>query len=48
MGVSDSFVTDEELADTKSYLKGTFQMGIETNASLSFMTALDELYGYWL
>jgi len=37
--------TEEEMKSIKSYMKGTFQMGIQTNDSLGFMTALDELYG---
>lgn len=37
--------TEEELADIKSYMKGTFRMGIQTNQSLGFVSALDELYG---
>ena len=38
-------VRDEELRDIKSYLKGKYQRGIETNAALSFIVALDELEG---
>lgn len=38
-------VQEEELQNAKSYLKGTFQMSIETNASLGFTSALNELYG---
>jgi zinc protease len=37
-------VDEQELKNIKSYLKGTFQMGLETNASLGFLTAMDELY----
>jgi zinc protease len=38
-------VSEEELAGTKTYIKGTFTMGLETNSQLSFLTSLDELYG---
>ena len=38
-------VSDTELKDTKAYLKGLFRAGLETNASLSFVSGLDELYG---
>lgn len=43
--VRDNPLTADELNDVKTYLKGTFQMGLDTNSSLGFMTALDELYG---
>ncbi|MFH1359582.1 MAG: pitrilysin family protein [Candidatus Omnitrophota bacterium] len=38
-------VTDEELSATKTYLRGTHKMSLETNAELSFESSLDELYG---
>ncbi len=38
-------VADQELSDIKTFLKGTFRMGLETNDALGFMAALDELYG---
>ncbi len=38
-------VPDAELKDIKTYLKGAFRSGLETNASLSFVSGLDELYG---
>lgn len=38
-------ITDQELRDTKAYMKGAFARGIETNAALGFMSALNELYG---
>lgn len=38
-------VTDEEMDHTKTYLKGTFQMDLETNDALGFTSSLDELYG---
>lgn len=38
-------VNDDELGSTKTYLKGTHQMGLETNASLATVSTLDELYG---
>ncbi len=37
-------VSDEELADTKAFLKGTYKMNQETNSSMALMTSLDELY----
>jgi len=38
-------IPDQELAGMKTYLKGMFKASQETNASLAFMTSLDELYG---
>jgi len=38
-------VSDEELESLKQYLIGRFEREIETNGSLAFMSALDELYG---
>ena len=38
-------VTDAELTDIKTYLKGSFAMNLETDSSLGFSTVLDELYG---
>jgi predicted Zn-dependent peptidase len=38
-------VSEQELMDTKTYLKGTFTASQETAGSLSFMVSLDELYG---
>jgi len=38
-------VGEQELIDIKTYLKGSFQMNLETDSSLGFTTALDELYG---
>ncbi len=43
--LQNSDVTDEELNHTKTYLKGTFAMGLETNSALAFTSSLDELYG---
>ncbi len=37
--------TDQELNDTKTYLKGAYLMGLETNASLGDFSSLRELYG---
>ena len=37
--------TQKELDDTKSYLKGIFKAGMETNSSFGFSSGLDELYG---
>jgi zinc protease len=46
IGVLQSeFVPDQELRDIQTYLKGTFKIGLQTNASLSFNSSLDELYG---
>ena len=44
-GIQNNLVSEEELARMKTYLKGTFHMGLETSAAVGFMTALDELYG---
>ena len=38
-------VSQQELTDTKTYLKGTFKASQETVSSLSFTVSLDELYG---
>ncbi len=38
-------VSDDELQNTKIYLKGSFLMGLETNAALGITSSLDELYG---
>ncbi len=38
-------VSDKELNDIKTYLKGSFRAGQETSSSLSFTVSLDELYG---
>jgi len=38
-------VSAGELDSIKTYLKGTFKMGLQTSASLGFTAALDELYG---
>lgn len=43
--IQRELVTDEELEDIKTYLKGTFKAGLETNSALSFTSGLDELYG---
>jgi len=43
--LSEKPVTDQELNEIKTYLKGSFAMGIETNAALSYISTLDELYG---
>lgn len=39
------YVSEQELTDTKAYLKGAFAASQETSLSLSFMVSLDELYG---
>lgn len=38
-------IMDQELADTKMYLKGTWKMNLETNGALSSIVTYDELYG---
>ncbi len=38
-------VSEQELKDIKTYLKGSFQMNLETDSSLGFTSMLDELYG---
>ncbi len=43
--VQRELVPEEELEDIKTYLKGTFKAGLETNSALSFTSGLDELYG---
>ena len=43
--LQSELVSDAELKNTKTYLKGLFRAGLETNASLSFVSGLDELYG---
>lgn len=35
----------QEVEDIKTYLKGNFKAGLETNDALSFTSGLDELYG---
>jgi zinc protease len=43
--VQEELIPAKELEDMKTYLKGTFKAGLETNAALSFTSGLDELYG---
>lgn len=38
-------VGDDEIKSVKTYLKGNFEEGLETNSSLGLVTSLDELYG---
>ena len=38
-------VSDQELTDIKTYLKGTFLTSLESNEALSLTSSLDELYG---
>ena len=40
-----AYVSKQELADTKAYLKGAFAASQETVLALSFMVSLNELYG---
>jgi zinc protease len=43
--IQDEPVPQEELRNMKNYLKGTFKEDIQTIASLSLSSSLDELYG---
>lgn len=43
--IQDNPVREEELAEVKTYLKGSQLRSIETNAGLASLTALEELYG---
>lgn len=43
--IRDKPVGEDELKDMKAYMKGSFQMGLQTDSSLGFVCALDELYG---
>ncbi|MCK5581233.1 MAG: insulinase family protein [Candidatus Omnitrophica bacterium] len=43
--IQEQEVSDSELANMKAYMKGRFQMRLETDSSVAFMVALDELYG---
>lgn len=38
-------VSDQELRDIQSYLKGNYKDDLQTNAALNFIVSLDELYG---
>ncbi len=38
-------VSDQELTDIKTYLKGNQKDDLQTNSALNFMVSLDELYG---
>lgn len=38
-------VSEQELQETKTYLKGTFLMNLDTISSLAFITSMDEFYG---
>lgn len=44
-GLQTALVPETELGDIKTYLKGAFRSGLETNSALSFISGLDELYG---
>lgn len=39
-------VSDEELKNLKTFMKGQHALSLETNAQKAFMAALDELYGF--
>ena len=43
--IAERPMSDEELSEIKTYLKGSFAMDTETNAQLSSISTLDELYG---
>lgn len=43
--IQNTLVPEVELAQTKTYLKGTFKMSLDTPTALNFASALDELYG---
>ena len=43
--IQTDLVPEAELENTKTYLKGVFRSGLETNSALSFVSGLDELYG---
>lgn len=43
--IRENAVPARELADMKTYLKGSAKMDLQTDAALGFTTALDELYG---
>ena len=43
--IRENGVSDEELQAMKTYMKGTFEMGLETDGAVAFMSGLDELYG---
>ncbi len=43
--IKNEGVTQQELQEVKTYLKGTFKMVIQTSSALGFHTGLDELYG---
>lgn len=43
--LQNELISDQELKDIKTYLKGNFKSDLQTNASLSFASGLDELYG---
>lgn len=38
-------VTDQELADSKSAMKGNFKMSLDSNSALGYLCAFDELFG---
>lgn len=43
--LQSEFVSQQELTDTKTYLKGTTKASLETVAALSLTVSLNELYG---
>ncbi len=44
-GLREKGISADDLEAFKTYLKGTHEMGLETDSALGFMSALDELYG---
>ena len=43
--IRENKVSETELNEMKTYLKGSFRMNLETDSSLGFIATLDELYG---
>ena len=38
-------IPEGELSETKTYLQGTHELGLDTNSSLGYVSTLDELFG---
>ena len=47
-GIRDAPVTDQELADAKAYLMGSFPLRLDTTAKLALLSCLVELHGLGL
>lgn len=43
--IQNDFVSETELNNIKTYLKGSYKASLETNDAISFAVGLDELYG---